>query len=222
MSHYQQAQTMSATNQTRNWWLLGLGAAATIGVASMFRGTQSLLEPTIETRLHVINKRGVVEADPAGLARANGVSLVVYALAACMQSEEATDRARLAVGRTVLNAVKNHPEKIPSLLLFSKRADGKGHFGTQAGRYAATHKGPTARTLQLAQAIVDGRVADMTKGATQWDAPKAQDRNHQLYLANPEKYPEYRYNSKDIEKKRKDAGRTMVMVPGVPNTRFWA
>ncbi len=207
----------------RNWWLFGLGGvAATIGVASLFRGTQQLFEPKIETRLHIVNRRGVVEADPTGLARASGYPLDVYAMASCMQSEEKTPRGRLAVGLALWNAVKKNRSRIPKQLLFSKRRDGNGHFGTQAGRYAATSHPPTATTLQLAEAIIAGRVEDFTQGAIQWDAPKAQDANHKLYLKDPEKYPEYRFSSKDIEEQRTRAGRRMVLVPGVPDTRFWA
>jgi hypothetical protein len=204
------------------WLLLGLGGAAAVGIASLFRGSQKLFEPRIETRLHAVNARGVVEASPAGLARASGYPLDVYAMASCMQSEEKHDKGRLAVGLAVWNAARKDRSRIPQLLLFSKRKDGRGHFGSQAGRYAATSRPPTARTLQLAEAIIAGRVDDITKGAVQWDAPKAQDANHQLYLRDPETYPEYRFSSKDIEAKRKDAGRRMVMVPGVIETRFWA
>ena len=211
----------------RNWWhrhglLLGLGGVATLGVASLFRGPRRLFEPKIETRLHVVNARGVVEADPEGLARASGYPLDVYAMAACMQSEERTPRGRLAVGLTLWNAVKKDRRRIPRQLLFSKRKDGNGHFGTQAGRYAATDHPPTAKTLQLAEAIIAGRVEDMTQGAVQWDAPKLQDANHKLFLKDPQKYPEHRFSSKDIEAQRTAAGRRMVMVPGVPDTRFWA
>jgi hypothetical protein len=211
-------------NQKSNqkWWLLGLGGAAAIGIASLFRGSQRVFEPSIETRLHVVNARGVVEASPKGLAKASGYDLDVYALASCMQSEEKHDKGRLAIGLAVWNAVKKNRERIPRLLLFSKRKDGNDHFGSQAGRYAATSKPPTVRTLQLAEAIIAGRVKDITYGAVQWDAPKAQDANHQLYLQDPTAYPEYRFSSQDIAERRAKAGRRMVMVPGVPNTRFWA
>ena len=208
--------------QSKKWWLLGLGGAAVLGIASLFRGSQKLFEPQIETRLHVTNARGVVEANPAGLARVSGYPLDVYAMASCMQSEEKHDTGRIAVGLAIWNAVGKNRSKIPSLLLHSKRKDGRGHFGRQAGRYAATSHPPTARTLQLAEAIIAGRVEDVTHGAVQWDAPKAQDANHLLYLQNPEKYPEYRFSSKDIEQQRTEAGRRMVMVPGVSETRFWA
>ena len=164
----------------------------------------------------------MVEADPAGLAYASGYPLDVYAMASCMQSEETHRKGRLAVGLAIWNAAAKNRHNIPSLLLHSSRKDGRGHFGSQAGRYAATSHPPTVETLQLAEAIIAGRVPDITNGAIQWDAPKAQDANHQLYLKNPEKYPEYRFNSKDIEKKRMEAGRRMVMVLGVPDTRFWA
>jgi hypothetical protein len=207
---------------TYNWWLFGLGGvAATIGVASLFRRSQKLFEPKIETRLHVVNARGVVEADPEGLALASGYPLDVYAMASCMQSEEKTPRGRLAVGLALWNAVKKNRHRIPKQLLFSKRRDGNGHFGSQAGRYAATSHPPTAKTLQLAEAIIAGRVEDFTHGAIQWDAPKVQDANHNLYLKDPVKYSEHRFSSKDIEEQRTAAGRRLVMVPGVPDTRFW-
>jgi hypothetical protein len=170
----------------------------------------------------VVNARGVVETDPAGLARASGYPLDVYAMASCMQSEEKHDKGRLAVGLAIWNAVRKDRKRIPKKLLFSARKDGNGHFGEQAGRYAATSLPPTARTLQLAEAIIAGRVEDITKGAVQWDAPKIQDENHKKYLKNPEKYSQYRFSSKDIEKDRTDKGRRMVMVPGVAETRFWA
>jgi len=209
------------------WWLLGLGSAAALGALAISRRsgdaiTRSILGPPVETLLHVANARGVVEADPAGLARASGYSLPVYALASCMQSEEKTDKGRLAVGLAAWNAAKHKASRLPRLFLYSKRKDGDGHFGTQAGRYADTRHPPTAKTLQLAQAIVDGRVADITRGAVQWDAPKLQDADYQLYLKDPQKYPEYRFSSEDIVKQRTAAGRRMVVVPGVTETRFWA
>ena len=204
------------------WLLLGLGGAAAVGIASLFSGPRKLFEPKIETRLHEVNARGVVEADPAGLARVSGYPLDVYAMASCMQSEEKHDKGRIAVGLAIWNAARKDRTRVPKLLLFSKRKDGNGHFGSQAGRYAATSHPPTARTLQLAESIIAGRVEDITKGAVQWDAPKAQDANHKLYLKDPVKYHEHRFSSKDIEKKRTDAGRRMVMVPGVTETRFWA
>ena len=214
--------TSNSNSSTSKWLLFGLGAAGAVGLASLFRGSQKIFEPKIETRLHVVNARGVVEADPAGLAYASGRPLDVYAMASCMQSEEKHDKGRLAVGLAIWNAVRKDRRRIPKQLLFSKRKDGNGYFGSQAGRYAATSKPPTARTLQLAEAIIAGRVEDITKGAVQWDAPKAQDANHQLFLKDPKKYSEYRFSSKDIELKRKEAGRRMVMVPGVAETRFWA
>jgi hypothetical protein len=207
---------------SKKWWLIGLGSAAAVGLASLFSGSRKLFEPTIETRLHMVNDRGVVEASPVGLARASGYPLEIYAMASCMQSEEKTNRGRLAVGLAIWNAVKKNRYKIPSLLLHSKRWDGKGRFGSQAGRYAATSHPPTAKTLQLAEAIQAGRVEDITGGAKQWDAPRVQDHNHRLYLQDPEAYPEYRFSADDIAKRRISEGRRMIWVPGVPETRFWA
>jgi hypothetical protein len=190
-------------------WGLGLGAAA-LGLVALFR-------PRLERRLHVPNARGVVEADPQGLADAAGVPLDVYALASAMQSEEHTDRARLAVGRAVWNAVRGDRSKLVRKLI------PHGRFAAQdSGQYAATSTAPTARTLALAAAVIKGRVPDFVEHAVQWDAPAVQDRNHERYLREPERFPQYRYSSADIARRRTEAGAREVRVPGVPATRFWS
>jgi len=190
-------------------WVAPASAAA-VGVALL---VSSVLP---ERRLHVADRRGVVWADPSGLARAAGVPLDVYALASCMQSEESTDRGRLAVGRAAWNAVRGRRDKIVPLLLSS------GHLGSQTvNPYASTSRPPTSRTLALAGAVAEGRVPDFVDGATQWDNPELQDRLHALYLANPRKYPKYRRSSEDVAARRRDAGAREVRVPGVEKTRFW-
>jgi hypothetical protein len=157
-----------------------------------------------------------VDADPAGLARAAGCELPTYALASMMQSEESTDRGRLAVGRAAWNAARGDPRRLLRLLV------PRGRLGTQeVNPYAATHRGPTSRTIELARAITSGRVPDFVEGAVQWDAPEEQDRRHQLYLADPARYPRYRSSSADVARRRTAAGAREVRVTGVPKTRFW-
>jgi hypothetical protein len=160
---------------------------------------------------------GLVAADPGGLARAAGVDLATYALASAMQSEEKTDRGRLAVGRAAWNAVRGDRSRV-----FAKLCP-TGRFGSQdVNTYADTKRPPTARTLQLAAAVLEGRVPDIVDGATQWDAPKVQDRLHALYLRDPQRYPKYRHSSDDVARRRVAGGARMVLVPGVPDTRFWS
>ena len=194
-----------------DWTIIGLGSASALGL-SLWLGRFG-----IETRLHVANRHGIVVADPAGLARAAGVPLDLYALASAMQSEERTDKGRLAVGCAIWNAVRGNRDKIIGKLL------PHGRFASQdSNQYAATDKPPTARTLGLAAAIIGGRVPDMVRGAVQWDAPLAQDRNHQLYLQDPKRYHRYRFSSAEIAQRRTEAGAHEVRVPGVPETRFWS
>ena len=134
-----------------------------------------------------------------------------------MQSEEKTDTGRLAVGRATWNAAKQDRRWIIGLLL------PHGHFASQeSGQYASTRLPPTARTLGLAAAIIDGRVPDMVHGAVQWDAPETQDRLHSLYLKDPRKHPHYKHSSAEIAKRRKSKGAHEIRVPGVPETRFWS
>jgi hypothetical protein len=205
---------LNLPTQSRPWFYVA-GLAAGVSVAGLL--TRRLFEPEIETRLHVVDSRGLVQASPAGLARAAGAPLPVYALASAMQSEEHSDRGRLAVGRAVWNAVRGRADRI-----FPKLAP-YGRFGSQeVNPYAATSRGPTARTLELAQAIVTGRVPDFVQGATQWDAPAAQDRRHQLYLQDPVKYAKYSKSSVDIARRRMAGGAREVRLADVPNTRFWS
>jgi len=194
----------------RQWTLIGLGSASMLGLSWLFSRFR------IETRLHVPNVRGIVEADPAGLARAAGVPLDQYALASAMQSEEKTDKGRLAVGLTTWNAAHHDRSQIVPLLL------PHGHFASQeTGQYAATHHPPTSRTLWLATAILDRKIPDIVQGAVQWDNPKLQDRFHKLYLEDPKRYPHYQFGSKEIAQRRIKAGAHEVRVPEVTETRFW-
>jgi hypothetical protein len=187
------------------------------GAASACLLARHLLPGDLERRPHVVDDRGVVRARPAGLARAAGVSLPVYVLASVMQSEERTDRGRLAVGRAAWNAASKKADRIVGLAIPT------GQLGTQDGvrSYASTALPPTAQTLGLALAVIEGRVPDFVEGAVQWDAPAAQDRRHALYLRDPSRYPRYRLSSADVAARRVAAGAREVRVPGVTETRFW-
>jgi hypothetical protein len=158
-----------------------------------------------------VNEAGIVEAEPEGLARGAQVPLDQYVLAAAMQSEEHSDRARLAIGRAIWNRVKQDRRKLVPLLIPS------GRLASQTvNPYAATGVEPETKTLELAAAILAGRVSDFVEGATQWDAPRTQDRQHQLYLRDPKKYHKYRFTSKYIAQRRVAEGKREVNLSGVP------
>jgi hypothetical protein len=195
-------------------WFYVAGICGAVSVAGFLR---QVFEPAVELRLHVAGPNGYVEASPLGLARAAGVSLPVYALASAMQSEEKTDRGRLAVGRAVWNAVRGQTDGIFTKLCPS------GLLGRQTvNPYADTSRPPTARTLDLAVAVAAGRVPDFVEGAVQWDAPEAIDRNHRLYLQDPERYPKYRRSAAEVAARRVAGGAREVRLSDVPNTRFWS
>ena len=199
------------------WWAAGAGAGALLGLTLLSRA----LRP--EGRLHVLNDQKFVEADPGGLARASGFSLDVYALASCMQSEEHSEAGRLAVGWATLNHCRRRKISPSALLLravrHGRRQPSHGRFGSQEapGKWAATSKAPTAKTLQLAQSLMEGRTGspDPTGGAEKWDAPAAQNRAH---ARDPMTYPK---DAEDVAADRIAAGGQEIWVPGVPDTRFW-
>ncbi len=190
-------------SQSARPWLYGIGGAAALGLVLR----RIFAEP--EERLHVPDRRGLVAADPEGLARAAGTSLAAYSLASAMQSEEHDDRGRLAVGRAVWNAAHRNESRIFGLLA------PRGHFGSQEiNPYAATTKPPTARTLALASAIIAGRVPDLVFGATRWDAPAAQDA---LHAREPGRYK----SAAEVAARRLAEGYREVRPVGVERTRFW-
>lgn len=193
------------------WWAAGVGG--TLGLALLSRFI--VPRPAVEYRLHAVGPDGLVEADPEGLARAAGTDLATYALASAMQSEEGTDLGRLAVGRAVWNAVGKDASRV-----FAKLCP-RGRLGSQAvNGYADTRLPPTARTLLLAREVLAGRVPDVVEGATQWDAPAAQDRAYANYVRDPSRYPKRRSSAEVAERRRAD-GMREVRVPGVASTRFW-
>lgn len=175
---------------------------------------------------HVIGSRGFVEADPRKLAGIAGVSDNVYALASAMVSEGgAGEMAQIAVGWALRNHADERGESVFRVLTRAGRndaatrqfvaAEGNGHYGPQnAGpRWASTRKAPTARSLELAGDVLTGAIDDPTGGATQFDAPSAQD----SLLGKVEGYVK---SAQQIAEER-SKGATMVMLPGVDGIRFW-
>jgi hypothetical protein len=119
---------------------------------------------------------GIIDDPPEVLAKADGVSIEVESLARAMESEESSTVARTAIGWAVKNRAKRAGKSITQLVTTSK---GKSHgkYSRQdvaGGKYCATSKTPSRSTLQLAENIIAGKIPDPTKGAHQWDAPKAQ------------------------------------------------
>jgi hypothetical protein len=207
---------------TREEWVgVGTGSAALLGGALLLRHLSLGWGP--ETRPHVLNSRKFVDARPSGLADAAGVTLEVYALASCMQSEESRRPGQVAVGWAVRNYCRRHRCSVADQLLKSvshgRRRASHGHFASQesAGKWASTARAPTAGTLVLAQEILSDRprVPDPTGGATAWDNPALQDRKHD---EDPATYPK---DSRQVAADREAAGGVAVRVPGVPGTRFW-
>lgn len=162
---------------------------------------------------------GIVKGKPEDLARAAGVPVDVYSLARLMQTEEATRTGRIAVGWATRNAATRGKVTITKLVTRSNSKAAAGKYGRQdvGPKWAATTQAPTAETLELAKQIMaePPKIPDPTKGATQWDAPAAQDR---LHKQNPAKWKP----AAEIAKTREAAGKKLVTVAGVPNTRFWA
>ncbi len=175
---------------------------------------------------HVVGPRGWVEAEPRRLASVAGVSDSVYALASAMVSEAgANELAQTAVGWALRNHADDRGESVFRVLTRAGRNDpatrqfvaheSNHFFGPQnvGPRWASTRKAPTARALELAGDILTGAIDDPTGGATQFDAPTAQD----TLLGKVEGYVK---DAAQVAAER-SKGATLVMLPGVDSIRFW-
>jgi len=175
---------------------------------------------------HVVGARGWVEAEPRKLASLAGVSDSTYALASAMVSEAGDDAvAQTAVGWALRNHADERGESVFRVLVRAGRNnkdtrqfephESNGYFGPQnvGPRWATTRKAPTLTALELASAILTGSIDDPTGGATQFDAPTAQDG----LIGKIEGYVK---TAQQIAEER-SKGSELVMLPGIPNIRFW-
>lgn len=170
---------------------------------------------------------GIVPGDPdaSGLAGDAGASLDAYALARMLSSEEgqSSNRVKAAIGHTALNYAASLSQSISQVLLHAADPAHDGQFGTfknidassstyttdstgkpnKADRYASTGLDPYAGDLTIANGCIDGSIADETQGAVQFDRPSG------------EKNPDA------VAAKRVTAGKTLVMIDGIDDLRFW-
>lgn len=161
---------------------------------------------------------GVVKESPAQVASAcsaklgRTVSVEVAALATVIDSEAAGEplAVRQCVGYAVLNKAGRSRSRIVATIA------PKGKLGAQnAGNtYVSSARPPTSGGIDVAEAVLAGTAPDYTRGATQFDSPKAQRaalaRGTKGYTKTPE----------EVADGRRAEGKTLVLVPGVPEERF--
>jgi hypothetical protein len=168
---------------------------------------------------------GVVPADPNDLAAQAGLSLDAYALARMISSEEgqSSNRVKAAVAHAAITHAAKGGKTISQVLLHAVDPNHSGYFGTfknidedspnyttdskgnpnAADRYASTALDPYDGDGQIAVGCIDGSIPDETGGADQFDRPSG------------ERDPDA------VAAKRVKAGKTLVMLDGVDDIRFW-
>ncbi len=168
--------------------LLGLGAIVLAGHAGALDAVLAKLQgrgSRVGRATHP-NTLGVVEDDPQSLADSAALDLGVYALARMISSEEGNSpqAQKVAVGWAAHNA---HGGNLATVLT-AGHGDADGHFKAQGyqwtsapgetskgAAYASTARDPYEDDVAIAQAIVNGGIADPTGGATNWFRPGLQD-----------------------------------------------
>lgn len=156
-------------------------------------------------------------ADPRELASQAGAGIDVYALARLGASEAGSEAEKVAVMWATVNQARARKVTISQLLTrASKGGPSDGFFARQnvGGRFGSTARSPSAKDLEIARKVHAQLIPDPTGGARQWDSPKAQD----ALLAKGT--PGYTKTAADVAAERSKTN-DLVMVPGVPNTRFW-
>ncbi len=139
------------------------------------------------------------------LGRSQPVPMDVLALATMMSSEanSGPSLARVAIAHAAMTYARRKGKSITGLLMPD------GRFGSQQGRYAATRHPPDRESIELAEAIVNGKIGNPTPGAVQWDSPRAQN----TLLARGE--PGYTRDAQQLGAKREGEGKQAVYLPGV-------
>jgi hypothetical protein len=190
------------------WWLLAFAVVlVALGDGDPVEGAVTAWgEITRGKRLShgpAVNADGIVDADPQALADEAGLTIEANSLARLISSEEGTSdtTTQAAVAWAVKNEAARRGLSITDLLT---RGSG-GFYGSQvANHYASTARDPYARDGQIAQYVLDGTIADMTGGATNFDRPRGEK--------DPEK----------VAANRVKSGLVLVEVPGTDaGLRFW-
>jgi hypothetical protein len=164
--------------------------------------------------------RTEVVEEPASLAVAASarlgktIGLNTFVLATLIASEAGRGHplAKAAIGWATKNQAAKKGQTIFKLVAPN------GKLGSQQGRYAASKTPPTAQDVEIASAVLEGRIKDPTGGALQWDSPRAQ----KTLKARGE--PGYGKGPEEVAMSRQAEGRRLVTWPGIdPNyLRLWA
>jgi hypothetical protein len=161
---------------------------------------------------------GLVDGTPADLADEAGLSVEAYSLARMIGSEEPhTDpTTQAAIAWCTINAAARAGSSITSLLIRAKNPRNNGSYGSQkdkdpdsanfghSDRYATTALDPYDREGGIAEQCLDGTIADLTGGCTQFDR------------AGEEAHPE------QVAANRIASGSVLASVAGTDSgVRFW-
>ncbi len=143
-----------------------------------------------------------IAENPDDLAASANLDLQTYTLARVISSEEGNSPVyywAAIASATLNNSIGGD--------VFSYATDGS--FGRQGvGRPVATSEDPYDGHVRIAQAAINGQIADPTQGATQWVAPRTQDI---LHLRDPSKYKSFA----EVDASRIAAGKKRVTPDGI-------
>ncbi len=124
------------------------------------------------------------EPGPVILHEKSGLDRNTYAIARCIASEVGSSRhasALLSVAEAVRNSAKAKGIEPYQLLVVNTSAAYKFTqywYGEQHGRWAATSRDPTKRTVEVAR-LVQSSQTNLTNDGRRWFAPKVQDAGKQ-------------------------------------------
>jgi hypothetical protein len=140
-----------------------------------------------------------------------------FALATMIASEQ--ERSRPYVKGAIANTAKNMADsrEVSVFELLTTGSGSDGTFGDQLGHYASTRHPPTEEDLLIAEAVLDGKLPDVTGNAIHFDSPKVQDK---LVSENE---TGYLYSADQLAARRAKKGLIPFYLPDTdPNElRFW-
>ena len=151
------------------------GAAENAALAQVSAASRAKYGPAT-----TIEERGglqVVTESPASLASRASVPIEVYSLARMIESEEGSGSPEtlIALGEAARNYARSIGKTITSLLTDSSRAESRGLYSEQRGKWASTRLDPTQRSIVAAMSVLGTPETNLVDGASDFFDPKTQE-----------------------------------------------
>lgn len=190
--------------------LLAVLVLASGAAVATVRRVSALMTFTVVGGVVIETPAQVSSALSAKLGRA--VTVEAAALATVIDSEQGGQprATREAVAQAVFNTAGRTAGRVLATIAPA------GRLGAQnaGNHYVSSARPPSREAVEIAEGVLSGKLRDQTGGAVQFDAPKAQRAALAKHLKG------YRATPEELAAKRRAAGMSLVLLPGIAEEDF--